>query len=75
MNQAIQFVDRYTYIVERKAIQFEAIVSGLIVYCFIEHDGQQVERYLNQNKFDLEDQATELIEDEEYNELGEIWLK
>ena len=75
MNQAIQFVDRYTYIVERKAIQFEAIVSGLIVYCFIEHDGQQVETYLNQNKFDLEDQATELIEDEEYNELGEIWLK
>lgn len=75
MNQAIQFVDRYTYIVERKAIQFEAIVSGLIVYCFIEHDGLQVEMYLNQNKFDLEDQATELIEDEEYNELGEIWLK
>ena len=75
MNQAIQFVDRYTYIVERKAIQFEAIVSGLIVYCFIEHDGQQVEAYLNQNKFDLEDQATELIEEEEYNELGEIWLK
>jgi hypothetical protein len=75
MNQAIQFVDRYTYIVERKAIQFEAIVSGLIVYCFIEHDGRQVEMYLNQNKFDLEDQATELIEDEEYNELGEIWLK
>ncbi|WP_042147616.1 MULTISPECIES: DUF1488 family protein [unclassified Pseudoalteromonas] len=75
MNQAIQFVDRYTYIVERKAIQFEAIVSGLIVYCFIKHNGDQVEEYLNQNKFDLEDQATELIEDEEYNELGEIWLK
>ena len=75
MNQAIQFVDRYRYIVDRKAIQFEAIVSGLIVYCFIKHNGDQVEEYLNQNKFDLEEQATELIENEDYNELGEIWLK
>ena len=75
MNQAIQFVDRYTYIVERNAIQFEAIASGLIVYCFIKHNGDQVEEYLNQNKFDLEEQATELIENEDYNELGEIWLK
>ena len=75
MNQAIQFVDRYTYIEDRKAIQFEAIVSGLIVYCFIKHDGEHVEEYLNHNRFDLEDQATELIENEDYNELGEIWLK
>jgi len=75
MNQAIQFVDRYTYIVEREAIQFEAIVSGLIVFCYLKHNGEQVEVFINQNKFDLEDLATELIEDEEYNELGEIWLK
>jgi len=75
MNQAIQFVDRYTYIAEREAIQFEAIVSGLIVFCFVKHNGEHVEEFLNQSKFDLEDLATELIEDESYNELGEIWLK
>lgn len=75
MNQAIQFVDRYIYVAEREAIQFEAIVSGLIVFCFVKHTGENIEEFLNQNKFDLEDQATELIEDEEYNELGEVWLR
>ena len=75
MNQAIQFVDRYIYNSEKAAIQFEAIVSGLIVFCFIKHTGENVEAFLNEYKFDLEEQASELIENEAYNELGEIWLK
>ncbi|SFC50496.1 DUF1488 domain-containing protein [Pseudoalteromonas denitrificans] len=75
MNQAIQFVDRYTYIKARNVIQFEAIVSGMIVFCFVKYSGKDVNDYLDNNKFDLEELATELIEEEAYNEQGEIWIK
>ncbi len=43
MNQAIQFVDRYLYVAKREAIQFEAIVSGLIVFCFVKHNDENIE--------------------------------
>ncbi len=74
MNQAIQFVDRYEYMPERKALKFDAIVSGLIISCFIQHNGIEVDNFFNVNRFDLEELATEQIENENYNSQGEIWL-
>ncbi|NMM42482.1 DUF1488 family protein [Pseudoalteromonas arctica] len=78
MNQAIQFIDRFEFNVQSQLLTFFAQVSGLIVECVIDThalalaDQQAAKLYFERARFDYEDIAEQLIEDEEYNSAGQI---
>ena len=76
MNQAIQFVDRVEY--DNGVITFYAMVNGLLLPCVI--DLGKTERsdalaHFAKHRFDYEDNAQQLIEDEEFGEEGEVAIK
>ncbi|KPH56982.1 hypothetical protein AMS58_18820 [Pseudoalteromonas porphyrae] len=78
MNQAIQFIDRFEFNVQSQQLTFFAQVSGLMVKCVIDTqslalaDQQAAKAHFEAVRFDYEDIAEQLIEDEEYNSAGEI---
>lgn len=73
MNQAIQFVDRVEY--KNGLLTFYATVNGLLVPCVIALNAKERSEALShfaKLRFDYEEQAQQLIEDEAYNEDGEV---
>lgn len=84
MNQSILFPDIQSWDEEKQAIVFPAQQSGALIQCLVNTaeleklSGQQVEgeqqalTVFSQYRFDLEELAEELIEDEEFNSKGEI---
>ncbi|MEZ2578337.1 MULTISPECIES: DUF1488 domain-containing protein [Buttiauxella] len=84
MNQAIQFPDREQWDDQLQAICFPALVNGFQVMCGItgeiiasRYGGDNKESWLElfrQNRWDLEDEAEELIAAGEEDNQGCVWL-
>lgn len=80
MNQAIQFIDRLEFKPEEKQLVFFAQVSGFMVECVIDTskydfaDQSSAVNYFEFYRFDYEELAEQLIEDEQYNSAGQIEL-
>ncbi|MBA5764118.1 DUF1488 domain-containing protein [Vibrio sp. 404] len=86
MNQSILFPDIQTWNEELNAVTFPAQQSGALIECVasVSYLSQLSEQAINgaqqaldvfeQNRFEIEEQAEQLIEDEEYNAQGMIEL-
>ncbi|WP_038175867.1 MULTISPECIES: DUF1488 domain-containing protein [Vibrio] len=84
MNQSILFPDIQTWHAESEVMTFPAQQSGALIECIVTKgeleklsdqviaDEQQALRIFNQYRFDLEELAEGLIEDEEFNHHGQI---
>lgn len=84
MNQSILFPDIQSWDESSQSIHFPAQQSGALIECYvtkqqlskmsgldIEDEQKAVEAFLAL-RFDLEEMAEELIEDEAFNEEGQI---
>ena len=80
MNQAIQFIDRLEFKPDEKQLVFFAQVSGLMGECIIDTSKydfaaqSSAVNYFESYRFDYEELAEKLIEDEQYNSAGQIEL-
>ena len=75
MNQAIQILDGFEYLKDRNSVHIKAIAHGQIIDCFIEGLSEQhAVSFYETFQFDLEEQLTTYIEEEKYNEKGEVVL-
>lgn len=78
MNQAIQFIDRLEFREPTHQLVFFAQVSGMLVECVIAistlklTDESHATAYFEKYRFDYEERAEQLIEDESYNSAGQI---
>jgi hypothetical protein len=81
VNQAIQFIDRVEYESAQEVIIFYAQVSGMLVQCVINIKALKLTAknealtHFEKYRFDYEEQAEQLIEDESYNSAGEIEVR
>ncbi|MDP2636935.1 MULTISPECIES: DUF1488 domain-containing protein [unclassified Pseudoalteromonas] len=81
MNQAIQFIDRVEFDTQTQLLTFYAQVSGLMVECIVNmqsvliSDMAAAKQHFESLRFDYEELAEQLIEDEEYNSAGQIEIK
>lgn len=84
MNQSILFPELQTWYEEKRVITFPAQQSGLTITCKISieslstfegetiQDEEQALHMFSEYRFDIEELAEALIEDENFNEHGEI---
>ena len=84
MNQDILFADLQTWDSERQAVNFPAQQGGSLIHCWVSLawlekkcgqalvDEAAVLSAFAQCRFDLEDIAETMIEDEEFNQAGDI---
>lgn len=74
MNQAILFNDDISY--QQGELTFTAMACGQLIRCKIttELDQEAALAHFAQHQFDYEMQAEQLIEDEAFNEAGEVSL-
>jgi hypothetical protein len=84
MNQSILFPDLQEWDVARKAVRFPAQQAGALIECFVTlselsklagekvEDSEQALKVFAKYRFDLEELAEELIEDEVFNQFGNI---
>lgn len=74
MNQAILFVDRFQFDTQQKRVYFYAQVSGQLVDCFFQTDKCKEDALASfeANRFDYEDIAETAIENELFNNAGQI---
>ncbi len=84
MNQAIQFPDREEWQEDRQAVCFPALVSGMQLTCAIKgatlaqrFGGNTPAEWLatfQEQRWDLEEEAEALIQDQQEDDRGWIWL-
>lgn len=84
MNQAIQFPDREIWDEERQCIAFPALVNGIQLTCALRRTilqerfgGEVPEQWLaafREHRWDLEDEAHELICDQLEDAQGWVWF-
>ncbi|QMV12871.1 DUF1488 family protein [Vibrio spartinae] len=86
MNQSILFPDVQSWDETTQQIRFPAQCQGALIECTVavtvleQVSGQQIKneekaiRIFSQYRFDFEELAEQLIEDEAYNALGQIEL-
>ncbi|USD41200.1 DUF1488 domain-containing protein [Vibrio sp. SCSIO 43135] len=86
MNQSILFPDIQTWDAVKNVIVFPAQQSGALIECVVSKSylenmvgsaietEQQAIQVFQKLRFDLEEQAEELIEEEEFNLQGQIEL-
>ncbi|CAM3240057.1 hypothetical protein SB6411_05755 [Klebsiella spallanzanii] len=84
MNQAIQFPDREIWDEERQCIAFPALVNGMQLTCALtmavlqqRFGGEEPAQWLaafRENRWDLEEEAHELISDQQEDAQGWVWL-
>ncbi|KLN65284.1 MULTISPECIES: DUF1488 domain-containing protein [Vibrio] len=84
MNQSILFPDIQVWDEEKQAVLFSAQQSGALIQCLVDKqeleklsgqvigNAQQALEVFSQYRFDLEELAEELIEEEEFNSQGNI---
>ncbi|MBE3657668.1 transcriptional regulator [Vibrio navarrensis] len=84
MNQAILFPDIQSWDEKRQVVQFAAQQSGALIQCFVEKakleqltmttiaNQEQALSVFAQCRFDLEEIAEELIEEEAFDDEGHI---
>lgn len=84
MNQAIQFPDREEWRTDISAVVFPALVHGMQLTCAISGEtlasrfgGCTPEQWLEtfqQLRWDLEEEAEALIQDQQEDSQGWVWL-
>ncbi|HEB1290355.1 TPA: DUF1488 domain-containing protein [Escherichia albertii] len=84
MNQAIQFPDREEWNESKKCVCFPALVNGMQLTCTITGEslanrfaGDTPEQWLanfRQHRWDLEEEAESLIQDQSEDDQGWVWL-
>ena len=84
MNQAIQFPDREEWRTDVSAVVFPAMVHGMQLTCAISGEimasrfgGDTPEQWLEifqQHRWDLEEEAEGLIQDQQEDAQGWVWL-
>ncbi|HFZ8996861.1 TPA: DUF1488 domain-containing protein [Citrobacter freundii] len=84
MNQAIQFPDREEWNAEMNAVLFPALVNGMQLTCVINGEilalrfgGNTTERWLadfREHRWDLEEEAEALIQSQQEDDQGRVWL-
>ncbi len=73
MNQAIQIVDGFEYDERYNGLKIIAINNGALVNCYItEVTQQEAEAFYALHQFDFEEHISLLIEQEEFNQNGDI---
>lgn len=84
MNQSILFPDIQTWDEQNSVVTFPAQHSGALIECVITlvelekllgqpiDDEQQALKVFSQYRFDIEELAEQLIEDEEFNAEGKV---
>ena len=84
MNQSILFPDIQSWDEVSQSVNFSAQQSGALIECFVTKQkleklsgslietGQAAIKVFTDYRFDLEEMAEELIEDEAFNEEGHI---
>jgi len=87
MNQSILFPDIQDWDEAKEAVIFPAQCAGALIECTITkdyleslaqcslEDGHAVIDAFSKLRFDIEEQAQEMIEDERYNDLDQIEIK
>ncbi|MCZ9235750.1 DUF1488 domain-containing protein [Escherichia albertii] len=84
MNQAIQFPDREEWNESKKCVCFPVLVNGMQLTCAITGEslanrfaGDTPEQWLanfRQHRWDLEEEAESLIQDQSEDDQGWVWL-
>lgn len=84
MNQSIIFADLQTWDEQKRTMMFPAQQSGALIECIVAqaeleklsgqtiNNGQHALDVFTQYRFDLEELAEQLIEDEAFNRDGQI---
>ncbi|KJY82476.1 transcriptional regulator [Vibrio galatheae] len=84
MNQSILFPDIQSWVPDKQAVLFSAQQAGALIHCLVSKteleklsgqvisNQQQALEVFVQYRFDLEELAEQLIEDEEFNTEGII---
>ena len=84
MNQAIHFPDREEWDAQKEAVCFPVLVNGMQLMCAITGEtlanrfgGETVEQWLIgfcEHRWDLEEEAEALIQSQQEDDHGWIWL-
>jgi hypothetical protein len=84
VNQAIQFPDREVWDDERQCIAFPALVNGMQLICAIklttlqqrfgDEDPELCLAAFREHRWDLEEEAHELICDQQEDAQGWVWF-
>ena len=84
MNQAIQFPDREQWDDNKSAVCFPALVHGMQLMCAMRAEvitarfgGDTPQEWLalfRENRWDLEEEASDLIRDQQEDNQGWVWL-
>ena len=75
MNQSTQVLDGYVYVADKKAIKLEVISAGQILPCYIYgKEEQELVIFYQLHQFDIEDIIESIVDKNEVNIDGEIWL-
>ncbi|HCA7081393.1 TPA: DUF1488 domain-containing protein [Citrobacter sedlakii] len=84
MNQAILFPDREEWRVDECAVCFPALVNGMQLMCAIKGEslakrfgGETAEEWLAhfcEHRWDLEEEAEALLQSQQEDDQGWIWL-
>ncbi len=84
MNQAIQFPDREAWRDDLQAVCFPALVSGIQLSCAITGEtlatrfgGETPAQWLalfQEHRWDLEEEAEQLIREQQEDDQGWVWL-
>ena len=81
MNQAIHFPDRESWDEDKQAVCFPVLVQGMQLTCALHRDtllrrfGATDQLDINCEKpWDLEEEASDLIRDQQEDDQGWVWL-
>ncbi|WP_028024395.1 DUF1488 family protein [Enterovibrio calviensis] len=86
MNQSIIFPDHQDIDKDKHAVCFHAQQSGALIVCYVSIDDiskrhkcaleedEAILSAFDQHRFDFEDLAEVAIEEESFNDQGEIWV-
>ncbi|TCW06116.1 uncharacterized protein DUF1488 [Raoultella sp. BIGb0138] len=84
MNQAIQFPDREEWDAGRQCVTFPVLVNGMQLTCAIKGEilgqrfgGEDPTQWLavfREHRWDLEEEADELIREQQEDDQGWVWF-
>ena len=75
MNQTVQILDGFSYNQEKLAMEIKAFDGGQLIPCYVaDVDEKHAAMFYEHHQFDIEESLVDLIEDEQWNENGEVWI-
>lgn len=75
MNQSVQVLDGFTYQTSQNVLVLEAIAAGQLIRSFVEDISVvDIDSFYSEHQFDLEEKIIDLIDEEDWNEKGEVWF-